>query len=64
MYQRLSSKSDRVRTQPLPFMEALVRLPLQYIKVLTKPSENTFREERGKASWGFVPDFVFLFKEG
>src|SRR5690242_14329602 len=54
MYQHLSSKSDSVRTQPLPFMEALVRLPLQYIKVLTKPSENTFREEMGKASWGIV----------
>ena len=54
MYQNLSSKYDKAPTQPFTFIEALVRLPLQYIKVLTGPSVNTLREEMGKASWGMV----------
>src|SRR5437763_10305920 len=54
MYQNLSSKYETAPTQPFTFIEALVRLPLQYIKVLIRPSVNTFSEEMGKASWGTV----------
>ncbi len=39
---------------PLPLGEALQQLPNQYIKVLTKPSAQTFAEEIGKASWDIV----------
>jgi hypothetical protein len=39
---------------PLPVGEAIKQLPNQYIKVLTKPSAQTFAEEIGKASWGIV----------
>lgn len=39
---------------PLPLGEAIRQLPNQYIKVLTKPSAQTFAEEMGKAEWGIV----------
>jgi Yip1 domain len=54
MHQSIFSKYDKTPTQSLTFIEALVRLPLQYIKVITRPSENTFREQMGKASWAMV----------
>src|SRR5690348_12779283 len=54
MYQNISSKYDRAQVQPLPFVEALWHLPVQYIKVVIRPSENTLRAEMGKASWAMV----------
>jgi len=39
---------------PLPIGQAIQELPNQYIKVLTKPSAQTFAEEMGKADWGMV----------
>lgn len=36
---------------PLPLNEALRQLPNQYIRVLTKPSEEVFEEELYKSSW-------------
>jgi hypothetical protein len=53
MNQNMSSY-DQASAQPLSFGEAMWQLPLQYIKVLSKPSVNTLREEMGKASWGMV----------
>ena len=54
MRQNLSTKYDPALVQPLPFWEAIWQLPLQYIKVLIKPSANTLSKEIGKASWGIV----------
>ncbi|HWS82691.1 MAG TPA: YIP1 family protein [Ktedonobacteraceae bacterium] len=39
---------------PLPLEQAIKDLPSQYIKVLTKPSADTFAQEMGKASWNIV----------
>jgi len=39
---------------PLPLEQAIKELPSQYIKVLTKPSADTFAQEMGKASWDIV----------
>ncbi len=39
---------------PRPIGQAIQELPNQYIKVLTKPSAQTFAEEMGKADWGIV----------
>jgi len=39
---------------PLPLEQAIKDLPSQYIKVLTKPSADTFTQEMGKASWNIV----------
>ncbi len=39
---------------PRPIGQAIQELPNQYIKVLTKPSAQTFAEEMGKADWGMV----------
>jgi hypothetical protein len=39
---------------PRPLGQAIQELPNQYIKVLTKPSAQTFAEEMGKADWGIV----------
>ncbi|HEX3643548.1 MAG TPA: Yip1 family protein, partial [Ktedonobacteraceae bacterium] len=39
---------------PLPLEQAIKELPNQYIKVLTKPSADTFAQEKGKASWNIV----------
>lgn len=38
-------------TSPQPFAQAIQELLRQYLKVLTKPSESTFSQEMGKASW-------------
>ena len=40
--------------KPLSLSEAIWQLPRQYIKVLCKPSVETFSKEKGKASWGIV----------
>ncbi len=37
---------------PRPIGQAIRELPAQYFKVLTHPSIATFREEKGKATWG------------
>lgn len=42
------------QSSPLPLSEAIRQLPKQYIKVLTKPSAQTFAEEMGKAKWDIV----------
>src|SRR5215471_12408169 len=39
---------------PRPLGQAIQELPNQYIKVLTKPSAQSFFEEIGKADWGIV----------
>ncbi len=39
---------------PLPLSEAIRQLPQQYIRVLTKPSAQTFAAEMGKAKWDIV----------
>lgn len=39
---------------PRPLGQAIQELPNQYIKVLTKPSAQSFAEEMGKADWGIV----------
>jgi hypothetical protein len=39
---------------PRPIGQAIQELPNQYLKVLTKPSSQTFAEEMGKADWGIV----------
>ncbi len=43
-----------VASAPLPLSEALRALPQQYIKVLTRPSPQTFAEELPKAAWDIV----------
>lgn len=40
--------------EPLSLSEAIWQLPRQYIRVLIRPSAQTFYEEMGKASWGMV----------
>jgi hypothetical protein len=40
--------------KPLQLSEAIWQLPRQYIKVIFRPSAQTFREELGKASWSMV----------
>ncbi|HZS76200.1 MAG TPA: hypothetical protein VFA41_06250 [Ktedonobacteraceae bacterium] len=47
-------------TKPLPFDKALLQLPRQYLKVLFHPSEKTFKEEMGKASWGITLFQLYL----
>jgi hypothetical protein len=39
---------------PRPIGQAIQELPNQYLKVLTKPSAQTFAEEMGKADWAMV----------
>lgn len=47
--------------EPPQFSETIWQLPRQYIKVLFRPSAQTFREEMGKAGWGIVlVQFYFL----
>lgn len=41
-------------TRPLQVSQAIWQLPRQYIKVMFRPSAQTFREELGKAGWGIV----------
>src|SRR5207247_10447638 len=40
--------------KPPQLSETIWQLPRQYIKVLCRPSAQTFREEMGKAGWGIV----------
>jgi Yip1-like protein len=39
---------------PRPLGQAIQELPNQYIKILTKPSVQSFAEEMGKADWAIV----------
>lgn len=48
------SEYDFTSSWPLPLGEAIWQLPLQYIKVLIRPSVNTLRKEAGKATWRMV----------
>jgi hypothetical protein len=43
---------DDTNTQPLPLGQAIRALPSQYLKVITRPSVQSFSAEKGKASWG------------
>jgi hypothetical protein len=45
------SNAQTSSTESLSLIEAIGQLPRQYIKVLCRPSAQTFREEMGKASW-------------
>lgn len=40
--------------KPPQLSESLWHLPRQYVKVLFRPSAQTFREEMGQAGWGIV----------
>lgn len=52
--QQLSSEYGKTSAWSLPLGEALWELPLQYIKVLIRPSVKTLSGEMGKASLGIV----------
>ncbi len=54
MDQNVPSRYKRVSAQPLPLVEALWQLPLQYLNVFFKPSVTTLSQEMGKASWGII----------
>ena len=41
---------DDINTQPLPLGQALRALPAQYLKVITRPSVQSFSAEKGRAS--------------
>ena len=43
---------DDTNTHPLPLGQAIRALPAQYLKVITRPSVQSFSEEKGRASWG------------
>lgn len=45
---------DYKNTYPLPLGQAIRALPAQYLKIITRPSMQSFAEERGKASWSSV----------
>src|SRR5947209_5276134 len=48
------SNAQTSSSESLSLIEAIGQLPCQYIRVLCRPSAQTFREEMGKASWGIV----------
>jgi hypothetical protein len=50
----LHSDNQAPSTKPPQLSETIWQLPRQYIKVLFRPSAQTFREEMGKAGWGIV----------
>jgi len=50
----LNSDEQAPSTKLPQLSETIWQLPRQYIKVLFKPSAQTFREEMGKAGWGIV----------
>jgi len=43
---------DHTNTHPLPLGQAIRALPAQYLKVITRPSVQSFSAEKGRASWG------------
>jgi hypothetical protein len=40
--------------QPLPLVDAIAQLPLQYWKILSRPGARSFAEESGKAKWNIL----------
>jgi len=48
------SDDKELATKPPQLSETIWHLPRQYVKVLFRPSAQTFREEVGKAGWGIV----------
>ena len=54
----LYSDEQAPSTKPPQLSETIWHLPRQYVKVLFRPSAQTFREEMGKAGWGIVLIFV------
>ena len=51
---QLNTVYNQQPTAPLPLGQAIRQLPGQYIKVITRPSVQTFAEEMGKATWGSI----------
>ena len=45
---------DHTNTHPLPLGQAIRALPAQYLKVITRPSVQSFSAEKGKARWSSV----------
>ena len=45
---------DQTKTHPLPVGRAIRALPAQYLKIITRPSVQTFSAEKGKARWSSV----------
>jgi hypothetical protein len=43
---------DYSDTHPLPLGQAIRALPAQYLKVITRPSVQSFSSEKVRASWG------------
>lgn len=43
---------DHAKVHPLPLGQAIRALPTQYLKIITRPSVQSFAEEQGKATWG------------
>ena len=54
MRQTMFTTDDPTMAHSLPLGEAIRQLPVQYLKVLSKPSAATLSEELAKASWGIV----------
>lgn len=54
MRQTLFTQDDRAATQPLPLGQGIWQLPVQYLKVLSKPSAATLSEVLAEASWGIA----------
>jgi hypothetical protein len=50
----LYSDEQAPSAKPPQLSETIWQLPRQYVKVLFRPSAQTFREEMGKAGWGIV----------
>ena len=48
----LKSYAETQYPSPLPLGRAIRDLPAQYAKILSRPGVTSFREEKGKASWG------------
>lgn len=48
------SDEEAPSIKPPQLSETIWQLPRQYVKVLFRPSAQTFREEMGKAGWGIV----------
>jgi hypothetical protein len=51
---RGTSRTPAATAAPLPVGQAIAGLPGQYLKVLTRPSSGTFREEKDRGRWAMV----------
>jgi hypothetical protein len=45
---------DQTKTYSIPLGQAIRELPAQYLKIITRPSVQTFSAEKGKARWSSV----------